>query len=79
MISDFFLNFIDRCGEEEPKLTNFIPENAGKMLKFDSRRELMLSLCVMENLARSKLGIESMKPCNYNKLMRRWRYDDGYM
>ena len=76
-LSDYYLNFVDKCGDEHPELINFIPENVS-MLRFESRRELVVSLCVMENIARNKINMQ-YKQCNYNKFMNRWRYTDGYI
>ncbi|KFH11297.1 Erv1 / Alr family protein [Toxoplasma gondii VAND] len=46
--------------------------------RVESRRDLMLWLCLVENQCRLKLDMPT-RPCRYSELVRRWRYDDGYL
>ncbi len=71
----FFLNFTDQC--KDPVIGGLVDTEKRK-LQFGSRRELMLSLCTMENVARTKLDLP-LTQCRYTKLMQRWRYVDGYL
>ncbi len=75
LAKNFFLNFTDQC--RDPSIGGLIDEEKNR-LKFGSRRELMLSLCTVENVARQKIGLPLVQ-CRYNKLMTRWRYPDGYL
>lgn len=75
LAQNFFLNFSDQC--RHPVIGGLVDAEK-KNLQFGSRRELMLSICTMENVARAKLQLP-LNQCRYAKLMQRWRYADGYL
>ncbi|PFH38536.1 Erv1 / Alr family protein [Besnoitia besnoiti] len=73
----FFEEFPDQCtfgpaaGCYREAVKSFQP-------RVESRRDLMLWLCLVENQCRMKLDMPT-RPCRYSELVRRWRYDDGYL
>ena len=73
---NFYLNFQDQC--RDGKVAGLIDKKKSQILRFDSRRELLLSLCTLENCLRHEEGLP-LRQCRYNKLMQRWRYPDGYL
>ena len=74
LATDFFENFTDQCKDE--KIGGAL--NKPKHLNYNSRRELVMSLCTLENDVRQLAGLP-LRQCRYNKLMERWRYADGYL
>jgi hypothetical protein len=75
LAKNFFSDFSDQC--RHPTIGGLVDVEKQK-LEFGSRRELVLSLCTMENVARTKLDLP-LNQCRYGKLMQRWRYADGYL
>lgn len=72
---NFFSSFYDQC--KDPIIGGDI-DRMKDSIKTESRRELMISLCTIENMSRQKAGLP-LRQCRYNKLMERWRYPDGYL
>jgi hypothetical protein len=75
LVTAFYTNFSDQCRDE--KIGGSL-NRAEQTLNLNSRRELMLSLCTLENDLRQQAGLP-LRQCRYNKLMERWRYSDGYL
>ena len=75
LAENFFVNFVDQCRDVQ---VGGVIEREKRNLEFGSRRELLLSICSMENVARMQAGLP-LAACSYSRLMQRWRYPDGYL
>ncbi|VWU49058.1 conserved protein, unknown function [Hepatocystis sp. ex Piliocolobus tephrosceles] len=76
-VHSFYVNFPEQCIKGKGKycfneFSKIYPFRAG------TREELMMWLQMCENYCRKKAELP-VKIFNYNKLLKRWRYDDGYM
>lgn len=76
-IHSFYSNFPDQCIEGKAKncYTQFM---SAYPIKANNREELMMWLQMCENFCRQKANLPA-KVFNYKKLLKRWRYDDGYL
>ncbi|CBZ53488.1 putative erv1 / Alr family domain-containing protein [Neospora caninum Liverpool] len=73
----FFEEFPDQCtfGPAARCYSEAVKTFAPRV---ESRRDLLLWLCLVENQCRLKLDVPA-RPCRYSELVRRWRYEDGYL
>merc|ERR1711924_459068 len=77
-LSTFFGQFQDMCRQgSHNQCYKQALEELGKP-PVNSRRELMLWLCMAENRCLQKAGLPT-KRCRYTELLGRWRYPDGYL
>lgn len=76
-VHSFYSNFPDQCIEGKAKncYTQFMNSYP---IKANNREELMMWLQMCENFCRQKANLPA-KVFNYKKLLKRWRYDDGYL
>ncbi|CDJ41499.1 erv1 / Alr family domain-containing protein, putative [Eimeria tenella] len=77
LLRTFFEFFPDQC-IEGPAANCYAEAVRSSAPRVQTRRELLLWLCMVENQCRQKAGMP-LKQCRYNDLMRRWRYADGYV
>eukprot|EP00928_Gymnodinium_smaydae_P084289 TRINITY_DN67551_c0_g1_i1.p2 TRINITY_DN67551_c0_g1~~TRINITY_DN67551_c0_g1_i1.p2 ORF type:complete len:136 (-),score=29.93 TRINITY_DN67551_c0_g1_i1:191-541(-) len=77
-LSTFFGKFQDQCRDGPYKgcMERALRERGPPPV--NSRRELMLWLCMNENRCLREAGLP-VKRCKYTDLMARWRYPDGYL
>eukprot|EP00386_Alphamonas_edax_P007352 GDKI01024448.1.p1 GENE.GDKI01024448.1~~GDKI01024448.1.p1 ORF type:complete len:155 (-),score=39.07 GDKI01024448.1:253-717(-) len=73
----FFSQFVDQC-KEGPAAQCYADAVRTMPPRVESRRDLVMWLCMVENQCRAKLQMP-LKTCRYNTLMQRWRYPDGYL
>ncbi|CRG99577.1 conserved Plasmodium protein, unknown function [Plasmodium relictum] len=76
-VNSFYSYFPDQCIEGKGKncFTEFIKIYP---IRAETKEELMMWLQMCENYCRKKADLP-LKIFNYNKLLKRWRYDDEYV
>ncbi|SCN61675.1 conserved Plasmodium protein, unknown function [Plasmodium chabaudi adami] len=76
-VTSFYSNFPEQCIRGKGK-NCFAEFSQIHPIRANTRTELMMWLQMCENYCRQKAGLP-VKMFNYSKLLKRWRYDDGYI
>ncbi|XP_665775.1 hypothetical protein [Cryptosporidium hominis TU502] len=74
---DFIRNIPDQCKftQIEDTFSEGVKDFDNAISTANSKRELLLLLCTIENKCRHKLG-KPLVSCNYSEIMKRWYKKD---